>query len=167
MGGLDLDSRSSGCARLGGEVGPPLGVVVEEVAFCVSAPNTRGGTATTMHGADVDSCAASHPFPQESRAPPAALAFHFHGSSDGHGFLASLSAADAASADEDAKKAKRLERNRESARNSRMRKKQHLKLLEDKVKWTSSAQVLSEKNEHAELLKPQTGESRPSVAWLY
>ena len=28
-GGLDLDSRSSGCARLGGEVGPPLGVVVE------------------------------------------------------------------------------------------------------------------------------------------
>ena len=32
MGGLDLDSRSSGCARLGGGVGPPLGVVVEEVA---------------------------------------------------------------------------------------------------------------------------------------
>jgi len=32
VGGLDLDSRSSGCARLGGEVGPPLGVVVEEVA---------------------------------------------------------------------------------------------------------------------------------------
>ena len=31
-GGLDLDSRSSGCARLGGGVGPPLGVVVEEVA---------------------------------------------------------------------------------------------------------------------------------------
>ena len=29
-GGLDLHSRSSGCARLGGEVGPPLGVVVEE-----------------------------------------------------------------------------------------------------------------------------------------
>ena len=28
-GGLDLDSRSSGCARLGGGVGPPLGVVVE------------------------------------------------------------------------------------------------------------------------------------------
>jgi len=26
-GGLDLDSRSSGCARLGGGVGPPLGVV--------------------------------------------------------------------------------------------------------------------------------------------
>ena len=25
-GGLDLDSRSSGCARLGGGVGPPLGV---------------------------------------------------------------------------------------------------------------------------------------------
>ena len=34
-GGLDLDSRSSGCARLGGEVGPPLGVVVEEVAVLV------------------------------------------------------------------------------------------------------------------------------------
>jgi len=29
VGGLDLDSRSSGCARLGGGVGPPLGVVVE------------------------------------------------------------------------------------------------------------------------------------------
>ena len=28
-------SRSSGCARLGGEVGPPLGVVVEEVAVLV------------------------------------------------------------------------------------------------------------------------------------
>ena len=28
-GGLDLDKRSSGCARLGGGVGPPLGVVVE------------------------------------------------------------------------------------------------------------------------------------------
>jgi len=35
VGGLDLDSRSSGCARLGGEVGPPLGVVVEEVAALV------------------------------------------------------------------------------------------------------------------------------------
>ena len=35
MGGLDLDSRNSGCARLGGEVGPPLGVVVEEVAVLV------------------------------------------------------------------------------------------------------------------------------------
>jgi len=35
VGGLDLDSRSSGCARLGGEVGPPLGVVVEEVAVLV------------------------------------------------------------------------------------------------------------------------------------
>ena len=34
-GGLDLDSRNSGCARLGGEVGPPLGVVVEEVAVLV------------------------------------------------------------------------------------------------------------------------------------
>ena len=35
VGGLDRDSRSSGCARLGGEVGPPLGVVVEEVAVLV------------------------------------------------------------------------------------------------------------------------------------
>jgi len=35
VGGLDLDSRSSGCARLGGEVGPPLGVVVDEVAVLV------------------------------------------------------------------------------------------------------------------------------------
>ena len=35
MGGLELDSRNSGCARLGGEVGPPLGVVVEEVAVLV------------------------------------------------------------------------------------------------------------------------------------
>ena len=35
VGGLDLDSRSSGCARLGGEVGLPLGVVVEEVAVLV------------------------------------------------------------------------------------------------------------------------------------
>ena len=34
-GGLDIDSRSSGCARLGGGVGPPLGVVVEEVAVLV------------------------------------------------------------------------------------------------------------------------------------
>ena len=34
-GGLDLDSRSSGCARLGGGVGPPLGVGVEEVAVLV------------------------------------------------------------------------------------------------------------------------------------
>jgi len=32
---LDLDSRSCGCARLGGEVGPPLGVVAEEVAVLV------------------------------------------------------------------------------------------------------------------------------------
>jgi len=32
---LDLDSRSSGCARLGGVVGSPLGVVVEEVAVLV------------------------------------------------------------------------------------------------------------------------------------
>ena len=35
MGGLDLDSRSSGCARLGGGVAPPLGVVVEEVAVLI------------------------------------------------------------------------------------------------------------------------------------
>ena len=34
-GGSDLDSRNSGWARLGGEVGPPLGVVVEEVAVLV------------------------------------------------------------------------------------------------------------------------------------
>ena len=31
-GGLDLDSRNRGFARLGGEVGPPLGVVEKEVA---------------------------------------------------------------------------------------------------------------------------------------
>ena len=35
VGGLDLDSRSSCCARLGGGVGPPLGVVVEEVVVLV------------------------------------------------------------------------------------------------------------------------------------
>ena len=35
VGGLDLDSRNRGCARLGGEVAPPLGVVVEEVAVLV------------------------------------------------------------------------------------------------------------------------------------
>ena len=35
VGGLDLDSRSSGCAHLGSEVGPPLGVVGEEVAVLV------------------------------------------------------------------------------------------------------------------------------------
>ena len=34
-GGLDLNSRNSGCARLGGEVDPPLGVVVEEVAVLI------------------------------------------------------------------------------------------------------------------------------------
>ena len=34
-GGLDLNSRNRGCARLGGEVDPPLGVVVEEVAVLV------------------------------------------------------------------------------------------------------------------------------------
>ena len=34
-GGLGLDSRSSGCARLGGGVGPPLKVVVEKVAVLV------------------------------------------------------------------------------------------------------------------------------------
>ena len=33
--GLDLNSRNSDYARLGGEVGPPLGVVVEEVAVLV------------------------------------------------------------------------------------------------------------------------------------
>ena len=31
VGGLDLNSSNRGCARLGGEVDPPLGVVVEEV----------------------------------------------------------------------------------------------------------------------------------------
>ena len=36
MGGFDLDSRSNVCGRLGGEVGPPLGVVVEEVAVLLS-----------------------------------------------------------------------------------------------------------------------------------
>jgi len=38
-GGLDLDSRSSGCARLGGGVGPPLGVrvgVSEGLVACSS-----------------------------------------------------------------------------------------------------------------------------------
>jgi len=34
-GGLDLNSRKSCCAHLGGEVGSPLGVVVEEVAALV------------------------------------------------------------------------------------------------------------------------------------
>ena len=34
-GGLDLNSSNRGCARLGGEVDPPLGVVVEEVAVLV------------------------------------------------------------------------------------------------------------------------------------
>ena len=32
---MDLNSRNMGCARLGGEVDPPLGVVVEEVAVLV------------------------------------------------------------------------------------------------------------------------------------
>jgi len=32
---LDLNSSNRGCARLGGEVDPPLGVVVEEVAVLV------------------------------------------------------------------------------------------------------------------------------------
>ena len=32
---VDLNSSNSGCARLGSEVGPPLGVVVEEVAVLV------------------------------------------------------------------------------------------------------------------------------------
>ena len=35
MGGLDLNSSNRGCARLGGEVDPPLGVVVEEVSVLV------------------------------------------------------------------------------------------------------------------------------------
>ena len=35
MGGLDLDSRNSGCARLGSGVAPPLGVVKEEMAVLV------------------------------------------------------------------------------------------------------------------------------------
>ena len=39
MGGLDLDSRSSGCARLGGGVGPPLGVVVEFVGHTHKQPH--------------------------------------------------------------------------------------------------------------------------------
>ena len=45
VGVLDLDSRSSGCARLGGGVGPPLGVVVEEVAVLAlfSCPPSVGG----------------------------------------------------------------------------------------------------------------------------
>ena len=34
-GGLDLSSSNRGCARLGGEVDPPLGVVVEEVAVLI------------------------------------------------------------------------------------------------------------------------------------
>ena len=34
-GGLDLNSSNRGCARLGGEVDPRLGVVVEEVAVLV------------------------------------------------------------------------------------------------------------------------------------
>ena len=34
-GGLDLDSRSSGCARLGGGVGPPLGVVFLFLFLCL------------------------------------------------------------------------------------------------------------------------------------
>ena len=32
---MDLNSSNRGCARLGGEVDPPLGVVVEEVAVLV------------------------------------------------------------------------------------------------------------------------------------
>ena len=34
-GELDLNRCNSGCARLSGEVGPPLGVAVEEVAILV------------------------------------------------------------------------------------------------------------------------------------
>ena len=53
-GGLDLDSRSSGCARLGGGVGPPLGVVVEEVAvlmfFCLCFQGGSGNRKTDTYG---------------------------------------------------------------------------------------------------------------------
>ena len=35
VGGLDLSSSNSGCARLGGGVTPPLGVVEKEVAVLV------------------------------------------------------------------------------------------------------------------------------------
>ena len=35
VGGLDLNSSNRGCARLGGEVDPPLGVVTEEVAVLI------------------------------------------------------------------------------------------------------------------------------------
>ena len=35
MGGLDLSSSNRGCARLGGEVAPPLWVVIEEVTILV------------------------------------------------------------------------------------------------------------------------------------
>ena len=35
VGGLDLNSSSSGCARLGSGVAPPLGVVKEEVAVLI------------------------------------------------------------------------------------------------------------------------------------
>ena len=35
MGGLDLSSSNRGCARLGNEEAPPLGVVIEEVAVLV------------------------------------------------------------------------------------------------------------------------------------
>ena len=34
-GGLDLNSSNRGCARLGGEVDPPLGLVVEKVAVLI------------------------------------------------------------------------------------------------------------------------------------
>ena len=36
MGGLDLNSSSSGCARLGSGVAAPLGVVKEEVAVLIA-----------------------------------------------------------------------------------------------------------------------------------
>ena len=35
MGGLDLKSSSSGCARLGSGVAPPLGVIEKEVAVLI------------------------------------------------------------------------------------------------------------------------------------
>ena len=36
VGGLDLNSSNSGCARLGSGVAPPLGVVKEEVAVLIA-----------------------------------------------------------------------------------------------------------------------------------
>jgi len=36
VGGLDLNSSNRGCARLGSEVAPPLGVVIKEVAVLIA-----------------------------------------------------------------------------------------------------------------------------------